>query len=638
MHPPAKRIAMSEKHFKLDTSRISNPILRVGAGLSRPLIERTLCFPGLNKIYAEVDAMGDDGRPFVERVLDAMDVSLDIHATSDAPFPAEGPVVVVANHPFGGIEGVLLIALMERYRKDTKVMANYILSAIPELREKFFFVDPFGGPNAKQANLHSMRGCLQWLKDGHVLCAFPAGEVSSIDLHSGKVRDPAWSPMIARLVRKTQATVVPLFFSGHNGAVFNMAGLIHPRLRTVLLPKQFVNKKSRVFHVEIGKPLPWDELDDYPTDEQLIQYLRLRSYILGERESAKAPKKRLLKLPRAEKKPKQAPLVDAVPSDELQAEIDTLPPEALLVRQDEMHVYCAAADAVPKCLHELGRLRELTFRAVGEGTNNEIDLDAYDSYYLHLFIWNTVKREIVGAYRLGLSDEILSRLGVKGLYTHTCFKFDARLIQALQPAVELGRSFIRTEYQRSFSPLMLLWKGLSAFLYHNPKYINLFGPVSISNDYLDTSRNLILRSLRFSNFAKDLARLVKPRCRPRRAKKAEWNLPDFNPYIDNIDLVSKMIQDIESDQKGIPVLLRQYLKMGGKIIAFNVDPAFNYCLDGLICVNVPMCDPRVIRRYMGAKEYEQYMEHHPEAKKALEEAAAKKAAEAQAKAESGAAK
>ncbi|MBQ6923907.1 MAG: lysophospholipid acyltransferase family protein [Kiritimatiellae bacterium] len=603
-------MAKTPKLFRLDTSKIANPLLRIGAGLSRPLIEHTLCFPQLNRIYAKTSEL-DENVSFTNRVLSVMNVQWDVGNQDETAIPKEGPLIIVANHPFGGIEGLLMISMLERFRPDGKVMANYLLSMMPEIRDRFFFVDPFGGPDAKRANLHSMKASLKWVEEGHALAVFPAGEVSSIDLKTGKVRDPAWSPTIARMVRRTKATVLPVFFTGSNGAFFNMAGLVHPRLRTLLLPKQFVNKRNHRIHVELGPPIPWHDMEEYATDEELIQYLRLRTYVLGERESAQPPKKFLgLKAKTATRKPYQEPIVDAVPPDELAAEIAALPESARLLEAKGMAVYHARAAEIPKCLREIGRLREVTYRAVGEGTNHEIDLDSFDEYYVHLFIWNAEKKEIVGAYRLGLADEICARLGVRGLYTVTCFKYDRRLIDRIQPCIELGRSWVRVEYQRAFSSLLLLWRGICAFIYRNPRYTTLFGPVSISSDYLDTSRNMILRSLRLSNFEKDLARLVRPRHRLRKAKKAEWNRADFDSYIDDLDLVSKMVQDIESDQKGIPILLRQYIKMGGKFLAFNVDPDFNYCLDGLIAVNVPKCDPKQMGRYMGVEEFAKYAALH----------------------------
>ncbi len=277
-------------------------------------------------------------------------------------------------------------------------------------------------------------------------------------------------------------------------------------------------------------------------------------------------------------------------------------------------VYCAESSSIPLALREIGRLREVTYREIGEGTNAEIDLDQYDAYYRHVFIWNPSTREIVGAYRMGLADEILREKGVEGLYTHTCFKFGPELVERLQPAIELGRSFVRREYQKAFSSLMLLWKGIVIFVARHPKYRSFFGPVSISNDYREASRQLMMRSLRTSNFDNGLSRLISPRCAPRKSGRAEWALPEYGGIVGDLEQVSKMVQEIEPDQKGVPVLLRQYVKMGGKILCFNVDPAFNYSLDGFIAVSVPDIDPRVLKRYMGAEDYAAYMAHHQEEK------------------------
>lgn len=594
--------------LKIDSSKIANPVLRFGAWLSRPVIERALCFKKINRIYSK-SVENNDGTSFSCRILKTMNVEWKINAPAQSPIPEKGPVVLVANHPFGGIEGVMLLALLDKFRKDSKVMANYILSVIPELRESIFFVDPFGGEKAHRANLRSMKSCIKWLEEGHVLGVFPAGEVSSIDIKTGKVRDPAWSPTIAKMVRRTNATVVPVFFGGNNGALFNMAGLVHPRLRTLLLPKQLVNKTNRSVTIEIGQPISPKEMEDYPDDEKLTGFLRLRTYILGERASAKNPQPEEQRR-ECEAAPQQSKIIDPVPPAVLEGEILSLPPSSLLCEGDGLKVYCAESGMVPNVLREIGRLREITYREVGEGTNLEIDLDPYDNYYRHLFLWNGEKKEIAGAYRLGLADEILPKYGVKGLYTHTCFKFTKRLISRIQPSIELGRSFVRKEYQKGYSPLMLLWKGLCLFVAAHPHYKTFFGPVSISNDYMDASRNLILRSLRFSNFEKELAKLVKPRFKPKRAKKSEWTRKDYNEYLDDLEQVSKMVQDIESDRKGIPVLLRQYVKMGGKILAFNVDPAFNYCVDGLIAVNIPAIEGKVLARYMGKENHARYMACH----------------------------
>ncbi len=593
-----------DKLFKLDPSAIENRALRFAARLSRGLVERILCFPELNAIYDKTKTLDGD-LSFSDKVLQAMGVTWDLSATSDNPIPAEGPVVVVANHPFGGIEGVLLVALLEKWRPDSKVLVNYLLGAIPELRSSFFFVNPFGGPNAKRENLKSMRTSLQWLASGHLLATFPAGEVSSVSLRKRLVRDNVWSPTIARMVRRTGATVVPIHFSGGNGFLFNLLGLIHPRLRTLQLVRQFVNKTGRKLQVQVGQPITPREMEPFADDDSLSAFLRLRTYVLGEREQAKAA---------AAPGPQQARIVDPVDGAALAAEIAALPPETRMCEGEGLVVYCAEAPAIPQVLREIGRLREVTYREIGEGTNAEIDLDQYDAYYRHVFIWNPAAREIVGAYRMGLADEILAEKGVEGLYTHTCFKFGPELVERLQPAIELGRSFVRREYQKAFSSLMLLWKGIVAFVARHPKYRSLFGPVSISNDYLEASRQLMMRALRASHFDGELAPLISPRCAPRKAGRAEWALPEYDAVTGDLEQVSKLVQEIEPDQKAIPVLLRQYVKMGGRILCFNVDPAFNFSLDGFIAISIPDIDPRVLKRYMGTEEFAAYMAHYQEEK------------------------
>ena len=597
--------------FRINADAIANPVARGTVRLARGLLERTLCFGELNDLYEAADRL-DHSDSFSTRVLRSMNVTWRIASGGDIPVPAEGPLVVVANHPFGGIEGMLLTSIMEKFRPDSRVMVNYLLAMIPDVRERFIFVDPFGAPGSASANIKPIKECLAWLRGGGALGIFPAGEVSSVDLKSGKVRDPAWSPMVAGLVRKTRATVLPMFFAGHNGPLFNLAGLIHPRLRTLMLPQQFVNKNGRELTVHIGRPIPWSEMEEYAEDRDLIQYLRLRTYILAEREPAK--RKRIaipLRPKRTASTACATPVDPPQPPEAVAAEVAALPADHLLISMGDIDVYFAEADRIPSVLKELGRLREETFRAVGEGTGTACDLDRFDGYYLHLFLWNREKSEIAGAYRLGLADEICAAHGPGGLYTHTLFRFDERLLSHIQPAIELGRSFVRLEYQKAYSPLLLLWKGIGAFVATHPRYTHLFGPVSITNEYRDSSRNLMLRSLRLSNFEGELARLVRPRRPPRKPARAEWNLPDFNPYIDNIDLVSKLVQEIEGDgRKGIPILLKQYLKLGGRLLAFNVDPDFSSVVDGLISVDLRHCDPRILARYMGESESSSFLAAH----------------------------
>jgi putative hemolysin len=292
-----------------------------------------------------------------------------------------------------------------------------------------------------------------------------------------------------------------------------------------------------------------------------------------------------------------SPLIDEVPADVLKAEIDSLPASQRLVDSGCFQVYWAHATQICGVLQEIGRLRELTFRAVGEGSGKSADTDLFDSYYLHLFIWDSEANAIVGAYRLGLVKEILSQYGKRGLYTHSLFKYGPRILDMLKPAIELGRSFVRAEYQRSFAPMLLLWRGIARFIEASPQYAVLFGPVSISNSYSGASRELMVEYLSAHVVETRMVRYVQPR-RPFRYRRRSAS-DVGSPFPQSIEELSRMIAEIEPDRKGIPILLRQYLRLGGRIIAFNVDGKFGNVLDGLLVVDLRQIDPAVLERYMG---------------------------------------
>ena len=591
--------------LRLPVERLSNRMLRGVLRPMRPMLESLLGLPALNQICVDARAM-DPALPFAARGLQAMGVTYSVSDEDRASIPVKGPVVVVANHPFGGIEGVILLTLFQSIRPDVRVMSNYLLSAISEMRENSIFVDPFGSRGAVANNTRPIKESLRWLQNGGLLCVFPSGEVSSFDLHCGLIRDPAWDHKIAALVRKTQATVLPLYFPGHNGLLFQTAGLIHSRLRTVLLPRQLANKRGTDFKLRIGTPISWRDQEGLGSDDKRIRFMRLRTYLLAERESHRR-RPFFIRLPRALP---QEPVCLPAPAESYAREIAALPPDQKMVESGDMEVYVALARQAPALMREIGRLRELTFRAAGEGTGEALDIDRFDRYYWHLFMWNKARQEVVGGYRLGMADRIVEEHGVKGLYTRTVFKFDERFLNRIQPALELGRSFVRPEYQRAYTSLLLLWKGISAFIGKHPRYRILFGPVSITNEYREISRNMIIESLKRIRMSSDLADLVKPKLPPRPPRLSEWGLLEYRDFFDDMDTVSGLVEDMEPDHKGIPVLLRQYLKLGGRLVAFNVDPDFSFVVDGLILVDLKSADPKTLRRYMGNEASESYMRYH----------------------------
>lgn len=273
-------------------------------------------------------------------------------------------------------------------------------------------------------------------------------------------------------------------------------------------------------------------------------------------------------------------------------------------------------------MREIGRLREITFRAGSEGTGKASDIDQFDAHYLHLFIWNEDKSEVVGAYRLGLTDEILTKQGIKGLYTSTLFRYGQRFLDKISPALELGRSFVRVEYQKNYVPLLLLWKGICQIVATNPKYRYLFGPVSINKDYSGASSQLIVSFLKMTSYVPSLAKYVRPKTPLRSEPVAGWNAATALSFVRDIDDVSELIAAIGepetaqpgqaelSTPKAVPVLLKQYLRLGGKLIGFNIDHSFGDCLDGLILVDLTITEPSLLRRYMGKEGVEAFYNYH----------------------------
>ncbi len=573
---------------------------RVAAGA----LEHVFQLDRLNTLYGEFRAR-DDGRSFSERVLEFLAVKTELLADELAALPRSGPVVVVANHPFGGIEGMVLAKTFQTLRPDMRVLANSLLARIPECREFMFFVNPFGGQAAAHENIGALKQAIRWVQQGGVLVTFPAGEVARLDLRAGRVEEAPWNANIARIVRHTRASVVPVFIAGENGPLFHAAGLVHPRMRTALLPQEFLNKRNTTIRVRLGQTVAFEKLARFAEDAQMIQYLRVKTETLAHRgQKFQALEKTAPVVSNAWKK-SPAPVAAPAAVSALRRDLAALDASCTLLKQDQFRVLCARAQQLPSVLPEIGRLRELTFRAVGEGTGRARDLDRFDVFYLHLFIWNEEAGEIVGAYRLGPTDEIVPRYGLRGLYTNTLFKFRQPLVKHLTPALELGRSFVRPEYQREYLPLLLLWRGVCHYVSQHPQYRQLFGPVSISNDYRAVSRHLLSQ-----NFprAPQLARWVAPR-KPLRAGfgAAVPRVPA--ELAGDLQTLAELIADIENG-RGLPVLLRQYLKLGGEVLAFNVDPAFNNALDALIVVDLLRAEPAQIARYMGAENLKRYVAFH----------------------------
>jgi putative hemolysin len=403
---------------------------------------------------------------------------------------------------------------------------------------------------------------------------------------------------------------VPVFFAGHNGPFFQCLGLLHPLLRTALLPREALNKNGRTIQVKVGQVIGRKKLQSLGGDDAVMDYLRLRTYILrgnfGRRQNS------IFRIPRVRTQKKSVP-EDIIGAPDVMAmikEIDNLPASQALIESGSMKVYYGKADQIPNLLQEIGRLREITFRQVKEGTGKAIDLDRFDGHYLHLFLWNQDRQELVGAYRLGGTDRILRTLGSKGLYTATLFDYRTDFLREISPALELGRSFVRIEYQKNYLALLLLWKGIGQFLVRNPHYHRLFGSVSISNEYNEFSQGLLATWLSMHTFLPELAQFIRPK-NPFQVKK--WENQDLRLALAGtreIEELAALIADVDPNQKGVPILLKQYLKLGGKLLGFNRDPKFNNVLDGLILVDLRETQQKVLQRYMGEEGLAKFNEYY----------------------------
>lgn len=555
----------------------------VGGSIVAKLVMYIMRLNKINKLYSNV--YDEDPEAFLDRLIEALGVTIEINEEDLLKIPKEGPFITISNHPFGGLDGIILIKLLSKIRPDYKVMANFLLRKIVPIKDYFLAVNPF----EDRKNISSASGikkALRHLEEGKPLGLFPAGEVSSYKADSNNIEDKEWGQSVLKMIKKANVPVIPIYFKGSNSLLFQLLGLIHPMLRTVKLPSELLNKKNRIIRMRIGSPISPEIQNSFTDIMQYGKFLRAKTYLLG---SSLEVKKFFLKTQKAGKHVE--PVAPNVDVEVLKKEVENITEDYLLFTMKNYSVFCAPTLKIPNVLNEIGRLREVTFRAVGEGTNRSIDLDEFDLYYYHLFIWDNEVSRIVGAYRVGKGKDIIDRYGIKGFYINTLFKIRKDMLPVLYESIELGRSFVIEEYQRKPLPLFMLWKGILYFLIKNPEYRYLIGPVTISGKYTTVSKELIMKFIIRNHWDAELAQCVTPRCKYR----VETNDPDVDVMVDasgaDIAMLDKMIGDIEPSSDKLPILLKKYISLNGRIIGFNIDPKFNMCLDGLLILDlfdVPM--------------------------------------------------
>ncbi|MGY3568917.1 lysophospholipid acyltransferase family protein [Vibrio paucivorans] len=538
---------------------------------------------------------------FMRYTLSVLNINYHVAQGSIDNIPQTGATVIVANHPLGAIEGVILADLVGAVRKDVKVLANQLLKRLPEIDELFIGIDVFDGKEARRTNANAVREAHRHLADGGLLIVFPAGEVSTYQTDSQTLSDIEWSQSVAKFVKRSEAVTVPIFINGQNSALFYQAGRIHPLLRTAMLGRELLNKRASDIAISVGSAIPYSEIKGFEQDRDIVHYLRLNTYLMSPSEQLDTNEL----LDHSNPSLFDTPIISPLPKQELANEINQLESTCLLLEQGDFSVYCAATHEIPVTMREIGRIREESFREVGEGSGLACDVDEYDLHYYQLFVWHSQEHEIVGSYRMGLVDQLIEKHGLDGLYSRSLFQYDQAFIDTLEQSIELGRSVVAKKYQRNLNSLLMLWKGIAAFVQRHPKYTHLFGPVSISNDYSHLARQLMAATLSIHHYDKEKATLVKASTPLRTSGNVFWQT-NLLSSLASVALLSKVLARMEQG-KGLPVLLRQYLGMNGKLVCFNVDPAFNDALDGLIVVNLKSVPVKTLGKYMGRKEAQQYL-------------------------------
>ncbi len=554
-------------------------------------------FNRINKIYSHISEY--KGIAFADSLISHLNIQCCYKYEDLEYIPKTGPFIVVSNHPFGAIDGLIMLSLIGKIRPDIKVLTNFLLSYIPNLEEEFFPVNPFTSKPGLKSSLAGLKMAMEHLQSGGVLGLFPSGEVSSNNNKKRVVKDIEWQKSIIKLIQNAEVPVVPIFFSGQNSALFHFLGKIHPMLRTVRLPHELSNKKNKNIIIKIGAPVNVAAIKEYDTIKGLGDYLYNRTYALEgdinyDEFPAQSSIKNLIKAGKSivsngkialSENSSPEKIEEPIAQDILEKEIASIE-DCRLFTVRKYQCYLAGIERIPNLLKEIGVRREIAFRAVGEGTGKSSDIDSYDTYYKHLILWDSEQHSLVGAYRLGIGNEIMDKYGRKGFYSYTLFRYKPAFKYQLTRSLELGRSFVCLEYQKDPLALMLLIKGIfyTVIRYKNLRY--LLGPVSISSSYPLFYRSLMVYYLKNAHSAPQYCSMVIPRrpFKPNYCKVDPQGL--LQHKISSLEKFDRFMLKLSDGQYRMPTLLKKYLKLNARIVDYNVDPDFNFCIDGLIMLTL----------------------------------------------------
>ncbi|MEZ5104546.1 MAG: lysophospholipid acyltransferase family protein [Draconibacterium sp.] len=530
----------------------------------------------LNKVYSKI--AGKEGIEFIDEVIRILEYNIELDEKELVRIPVSGAFIVIANHPYGGLDTLLMIKYLTTVRSDIKVWDNSLLNRVTQVSD--YFLTKNQEEIAVSENADDYNAAMAHLENNGVLCIFPTGKGTKEVSFEG-MAEKVWKYPVLKFIKAANVPVVPFFFQDKGNRLIHLLTKINPSFQVGSLPAELLSQKNKSIKIRVGNPISLARQNKFDDVFKYGRYLRAKTFCLESNTEIKPFFNYSLK-----QNAKQEPVIDAVPLELLLKDIQGIKDEYTLFKLKNYTVYCAPSVKIPNVMTEIGRLREITFREVGEGTNQSIDVDEFDLYYNQMFIWDEDENKFVGAYRIGMGKDILSQYGKRGFYLQTLFRMNNNFKPVLNESLELGRSFVVKEYQRKPLPLFLLWKGILYFLLKNPEYRYLIGPVSISNNYSKISKELIIKFIMANHLDWKMATMIKPR----NSYKFKSVNEDINILMENmehdINLLDQTIADLDELNSGLPVLLKKYIKLNAKIIGFNVDPKFNNSLDGFILLDV----------------------------------------------------
>ena len=539
-----------------------------------------LLVPGagpLLELYRNLPS-ADSPADFAMRVLEALDITVRVEGGFPEDLPSSGPLLLAANHPFGGVDGLIVAALGASVRPDLKILANRELCRFAELRSLLIPVDVFG-KKGQASNVAGLLAAIRHVESGGALAVFPAGVVSHWHSKPRRIMDPEWHPLIGRLTRTPDATVIPLFFEGGNSLLFQAAGCLHPALRTILLPWETWRMRQSRVTLRVGNAVKGTLLSAFRDDKARTAHLRARCYALGR--AAVLPERRW-----------RSPVAAMRRSASLVEEFGRLPSGRVLAEDEKFQVFHVVGDEAPNIMHEIGRRREEAFRSVLEGSGKELDLDHYDPHYDHLVLWDKKNGAMAGGYRTRRFSPAEPPRSIKTLYTASLFRFQGEFFRRCGVSMELGRAFVTLDYQRGYAPLMMLWRGICrlAAIFGAR---TLFGPTSIGLAYAPESILMLRQHLEERHFDRALSSLVRGRREP--ALFQGHNAPDVSGL--EYKTLDHAVKDLEGGL-GLPVLFKHYLQLGGRVAAFHEDRQFG-TVDALVVVDLAAVPVKLLKRLTG---------------------------------------